>query len=383
MLHIDEINAFEQVEPFAADWRELLSQTDEASFFHTPDWLRVYMRHSGACQKLRLLAFREEHRLVGLLPLVVRTERRRLGDVRVLTYPLDDWGAYYGPIGANPGLLLEAGLRHVRRTRRDWDLLELRWCGLGSRVDDASRAALAAVGLPFRTKTRDVTCHIELAGSNWEAYMASRNGKWRTNSRRWRRKIEELGQHEFVRVRPGGASVGDADPRWDIYDTCEDLARRSWQGSSANGTTLSHASVRQYLRDTHAVGAAFGAVDMCLLRLNGEPVAFSYNYVWNGSVFGLRVGYDAQASTEGLGNLLYVLTIEDAFARGDVRYDLGPGSHEIKRYLLTHRVPLAQHTHFRPGSAKAQLLRLKRIAGDYWRQSRARSVESGSPSVTL
>ena len=55
-----------------------------------------------------------------------------MGTVRVLTYPLHDWGSFYGPIGPDPGETLE---RRAWSTwpaaRRDWDVLELRWVDAG------------------------------------------------------------------------------------------------------------------------------------------------------------------------------------------------------------------------------------------------------------
>ena len=41
-------------------------------------------------------------------PLVVRREDKRFAKLRVLTYPLHDWGTFYGPIGPDPGRALAA-----------------------------------------------------------------------------------------------------------------------------------------------------------------------------------------------------------------------------------------------------------------------------------
>ncbi len=127
MTRVVEINDLESLAGYRLLWNMLLQQTPVASFFQSLDWLEAYWRHFGHDQRLRVLVVHAAGDPVGILPLVVRREPMRLGSVRVLTYPLHDWGSFYGPIGPNPTATLIAGLGHVRRTRADWDLLDLRW----------------------------------------------------------------------------------------------------------------------------------------------------------------------------------------------------------------------------------------------------------------
>src|SRR5258708_5312422 len=121
MSSVREINDLETLASCRLQWNALLPSTPGASFFHSLDWLETYWRHYGADQQLRVLVVYSADRCVGFLPLVIRVGRTLLGAARVLTYPLDDWGSFYGPIGPYPTATLLAGLGHVRRTRRDWD----------------------------------------------------------------------------------------------------------------------------------------------------------------------------------------------------------------------------------------------------------------------
>ena len=105
---------------------------------------------------------------------------------------------------------------------------------------------------------------------------------------------------------------------------------------------------------------ALGCVDLNLLRLNGEAIAFAYNYHSAGRLFGLRVGYDASLARDGAGNLLYALIIEDSFQRGDTWYDMGPGSLEAKQYLWSKTERLLRFSHYPRTAWRAQLVRLKR-----------------------
>lgn len=356
-MRIREINRIGDLAGLRADWWGLLHATPRASFFQSLEWLEAYLRHFGRGQRLRVLAAESGGSLVGVLPLVVRRETTKVGPLRYLTFPLDHWGSFYGPVGPAPVDVLVAGLAHLRETGLRGDVLEFRWVGGHEDECDGVEAALAASGYEPQVSDFEPTAVIDLAGG-WDAYLTSRKSKWRNNLRRCERRVAELGEVAYERFRP---EAGDGvNPRWDLYEDCLQIAASSWQAASRTGTTLTHATVAAFLRDVHAVAARSGCIDLNLLRVDGRPVAFAYNYVFRGNVFGLRAGYDPAVRDAGAGNLLYARAIEDSFRRGDWRYDLGPGSLECKRALLTDVMPVSRVTCCRRWSPRQQLLRLKR-----------------------
>ena len=348
MARVLEINRIEQLAPFRQEWGDLWRGTPGASFFQSLDWLEIYWRHFGEEQKLRVLVVLGEDHPLGILPLVVRQEPTRVGRLRVLTFPLHAWGSFYGPVSPEPELTLAAGLTHIRQTPRDWDLFELRWQGAPDTDPTLAERAMRSAGLPAFVTVWDHTALVEMNGT-WPSYWSSRKGGWRRRFRHAEQQLAEQGEVSHVRYRPLGRPHDDGAPRWDLYDACEDLARRSWQGAATDGTTLSHASVREYLRETHEAAAAAGAVDLNLLLIDGSPVAFVYGYCHGGSVYGLRRGYDAAGCRGGAGNVLLAYTLRDSFARGDRLYDMGVGSLASKRSFLTRRLPILRVSHVAPG----------------------------------
>ncbi|MGQ9504850.1 MAG: hypothetical protein ACUVQR_08065, partial [Thermogutta sp.] len=79
--------------------------------------------------------------------LVVKRESSRLGTLRVLTYPLDNWGDFYGPIGPNPTATLLTALRYIAEGERDWNAVDLRWVDRERCDHDRTPAAMRQVGL--------------------------------------------------------------------------------------------------------------------------------------------------------------------------------------------------------------------------------------------
>ena len=361
MATVVEINDPRQLENYRLLWQALLGTTRRASFFQSLDWLQTYWRHYGQGQKLRTLLVYAGGQPIGILPLVVRSEWTRLGSTRLLTYPLHDWGSFYGPIGANPTATLLAGLGHIRRTAVDWDLIDLRWVDYEGADHGRTQAALDAKGYAVQANVRSMASQIALHGT-WDEYWAGRTSKWRNNVRRSEKKLAERGQIEHLRYRPRGAVEGDGDPRCDLLDEILALAGRSWQSASVSGNTLTHDTVRDFLADLHAVAAHCGALDLNLLRLDGRAVAFNYAYHYQGLVYGLRTGFDAEHGS-GAGSVLQHHMIRDSFRRGDTLYDLGAGYAECKRYWTTHTVPAYEYVHYPAASPRMQLLRLRRRLG--------------------
>jgi CelD/BcsL family acetyltransferase involved in cellulose biosynthesis len=312
---------------------------------------------------LRVLVVHEDQQALGIVPLVIRTRHHRLGTVRVLGYPLDNWGSFFGPIGADTSATLSAAFAHLTRTRRDWDLLEL--AAVDTLGSDRGRTAvvMAQEGLAPLTEPWHTVSLVDLAGcGDWERYWASRTSHWRNNVRRSEKLLAARGEVTYLRYRPGGVSAHETDPRWDLYYQCEQIARASWQGKSHSGTTLTHDSIRPFLRDCHHMAARVGALDLNLLLVDGQAVAFNYAYHFAGYVFGLRTGYDPQAAREGAGSVLQSKMIEDSFARGDHTYDLGPDYEQCKQPWRTEARQAYRYTHF-AAEPVAQLARVKRGIG--------------------
>lgn len=374
MSHVVEINSLESLKNHRLVWQALLPQTAGASFFHSLDWFEQYWDHfgpsgTGNCQAMRILIVHAEDKPIGILPLVIRHEQKLSGprgwrNVRTLAYPLHDWGTSYGPIGPHPTATLVAGFRHIEVTPRDWDIFELD--GIDREHTDKGRTprALEHVGFHNVEEQHGMVPQVDCS-EGWDAYWASRTSKHRNNVRRINKKLEELGDLRYVRYRPAGSAHGDDDPRWDLYDTCVELSERSWQGDSTTGTTLSHDSIRSFLRDTHLAAVQRGAADMNLLYLNDRPIAFGYNYHYNGYVYGLRMGFDAEATKLGAGTAMLYRALQDSCERGDQIYDLGAGYFNAKRKWWNRMVATKRYTHYPSTVLKAQTLRWGRQLRDW------------------
>lgn len=365
MADVVEINDIEALRSYHLAWTALHAETPRASFFQTLEWLTAYWRHAGEGQRLRVIVVRSAGRPIGILPLVERTEPSRVGPVRVLTYPLEDWGAWYGPIGPNQTATLTLAMKHLASTPREWDVFEPRWTNHDTVDRGRTLRAMQLAGLPASVTSRAAVSLIECQRlGTWDAYLATRSSKVRHELRRQRRKLESEHNVEHLRVRPEPLRDGDGDPHWELYDACVAISRKSWQADSTTGNTLCHPGVAPLLRDAHEQAARLGMVDLNLLLVDGKPAAYLYAYHCRGEVFGLRMGYDPAAPASA-GAVLVGRFIEESFERGDTRIDFGAGDESFKRRLRTTTESSSRLTHVTPTAWGVRALRVARrfVAG--------------------
>lgn len=354
MLQVREINQLAELLTLREIWGRLLRATPRYSFFHTLEWLEAAWGHVPG-QKLRALVVERDGSIIGIVPFCVREEHRRVGSVRVLTYPLDDWSTFYGPISPEPNAAIQAALQHVYDTPRDWDVIDLRYVDQNSPEYMTIGETLRATGSRFFVRPRMEVRFCTMA-EGWESYVESRSRNWRRQMRRDIEVLENSGPVELLRYRPEAGGTGRDARTLEIYEICEEIAAKSWQADAASQSTLSSPRVRDLLLEIHCRAAALGMLDTNILTVARRPVAFNYNYLADGRTYGLRAGFDPTAEMEHCGRILLYKMLEDSFARRDEEYSFGPGRQAYKDRFATEMRYAYTFRSYAQSSVKSRLL---------------------------
>ena len=350
MITVAEINDIEQLDQYRFTWTGLLAKTPRASFTHSLEWLEAYWELFGQRQRLRALIVAVGGKVIGIMPLVVKSAASRLGPVRLLTYPLDGWGSTYGPIGPNPAATLTIAVRHLRNTPRDWDLLDLRYIENGSPNMRRTENALRGNRLPYlRRHWSDVNA-VDFS-DGWESFCASRSAEFPQQYRSATEALQSRGTVESVCFRPAGSSYEDADSRWDLFQA----AAQCWQRQPAFG---SDSPLGRLLKATHPAAVKAGMVDLQLLTLNGRPIASAYSYHYNGIVDGVQLGTAPGAPAEA-GTVLLGQLVQSALRQRDYRYVIGNAPESLTAAWSNHYEETLRYSHFAMWDLVAQCLRVK------------------------
>ena len=345
MLQVAVYENLSELDVFRLTWRDLLNKTRRPSFFQSPEWLENYWEYFGSGQKLKVFVVSLRGRPIGILPLVVQTAYTRLGKSRVLTYPLDGWGTVYGPIGPNPAATLAAVMRSVARSRRDWELIDLRYVDNEGTDRRRTEAALANAGFQAYRRDWQRAPAINLPETWWDFWLGC--------SETHRKEITSaeglLGPDcSLVRYRPEGHALGDDDPRFDVLNQVTSV----WPGG-----TESLAEIAGFFLDTHRTAVRRGNLDMAVLLQNGRPVASAYGYVSGGHVDGIRLAVDPQAHSL-TGSLFLARLVRDGLSRGDKQVILGAGADSLASRWRTTQLVTSRYTHFSAVVPRAQAMRV-------------------------
>jgi len=363
MSEVIEINEIEDLRAYASFWNRLHAKTPQATFFQTLPWLETYWKFFGHGKKLRVLLVQVDCQIKGILPLVEQTERTKAGPVRILTYPLDGWGPFYGPVGSDQAATLYAAMQYLQATPRSWDLIDLRYV---DPIVDRGRIfnTMRCHGMSPNVLPWNPSYAIQLP-DNFEEFISTRSSKFRATIRRTLRKAEEAGVIS-ARYRPTPCPTDNAEPNFALYDECVLLARRTWQACSTTGTTLSHPEAADYFRECFVQASRLGMIDIMTLKHEDRMIAFSYNFHHQGNLLGLRMGYERDSKQLTPGTVMMSHQIRDSIQRGDQLIDLGPEHLEIKSRWINRTLESQRVCHYSRLSLSANVLRM----GHWWKYHR-------------
>ena len=177
---------------------------------------------------------------------------------------------------------------------------------------DETALAFAAAAVRRRVLTRALESSpvVTLTGE-WDAYEAALSKKVRTELRRRRRRLSEMGRLEFT-VSDGSRDLAQS------LDEGFEVERAGWKGR--RGTAIaSSPSTRAFYAEVAQWSAARGWLALGFLRLDGKALAFDFCIEHGGSHFLLKTGFDPDFNKYGPGMLLRYEMIKRAFSEENLQ----------------------------------------------------------------
>ena len=313
-------------------WRELVEADPAATFFHTPDYLKLYWEEFGERPEHLLLAFAEEDdgTQVGAVAFErIGSTLRFLGGTEVTDY--------MGPVGLpdrqeRVSKELWAGLV----ARDDWTDADLR--GLPEDRPWLSLLADAAAGQDLATEVTDdqngVAPFLPLP-STWEAYLEGLPAKLRHEIRRKANKLEaEAGPFRVVTATPQ-TLIG-------LLDRFVELHRMS---EGPKGVFMQPGMEIFFRRLGEAFGPS-GIFRLTFIDVGGQLAAGTIGFAFGGTFFLYNSAFDRTWGNLAPGMVLVGedirLAIEDGcrafdMLKGDYRYKyrFGAEPRAVKRLVVT------------------------------------------------
>ncbi len=293
------------------EWADLHRVDPEATFFHTPTYLKLFWEEFGA-HGLQV-AFVTE----GEAPVAVAAFDLTDGLLTFLGgFDVTD---YMGPVGA-PGRREQAAKELLTglAAREDWDLADLRSLPEGGTWLPLLAGAARDAGLRAEVGDDGVALMLPLPRT-FEAYLAGLTGKLRHEIRRKERRLREA----FPAAR-----LVDSGP-----DTLtDDLGRfldlhRSSPGEKGK---FMHPGMELFFRRLGSALLPDGVFRLVFLESDGQKLAGAVAFRWEGSLHLYNSAYDHGLARVAPGMVLVSELIKDLVASGCDRLDMLKGDLEYK-----------------------------------------------------
>lgn len=235
-------------------WRQLADAGGVCTPFQSFPWLEQWLRHRGG----------EVEPFVLLLPeaqTIAPFGRLRRGGVTVLRLLGTPDSDYPGLVTARPlEEAWDAVGQELSRLRRSFDVLHLHSVRERAEIIPALRRHLGPTGYVRRYEV----CPWVRTDQSWEGLVADRGSGLRNELKRWKRRMEELGEVIVERTRPPLPEM--------ILQEMEEVERSSWKWHDG-AATFRPGSYRHFveaiLRDARM------DAEVWLTRVSGRLVAFA------------------------------------------------------------------------------------------------------------
>ncbi len=373
------VTDIEQLAAVRDDWAALLIRSANNVPTLSPTWLLQWWRTFGASAERALTAvlFFDGGRLVGLAPLLSRPLRSRIGipfrRIELMASGEDEAeeisSEYIGIIAERSALEAVADALATALARRalgPWDELSLEAMNGDSSFPILFAAALESHGIAAHTEVTSVAHHIRLPPT-WDDYLAALPSTRRYMVRRTMRDFD----------RWAGTTT-----RIERAQTPEELARgirillalhaERWRRNGVSGAFSAprfqafHEAVMPELLAAHAL-------ELVWISVHDEPIAVSYNVVWDNKIHFYQSGRSINVP-RGIrpGIVMHAHAIRAAIAAGYREYDFlsGDAHARYKADLATDARPIVHLRALRP-SITAAARRATELAIDQVRAFRA------------
>jgi CelD/BcsL family acetyltransferase involved in cellulose biosynthesis len=350
-----------RLEQLRSAWDELA--VEAASPYSAPGWLLAWWRHAAPPgSRLHAVAAHDGAKLAGLAPFFSTGRELRLLGARTSfgVQPLSRAGCADEVAAVVAEALRATGVELVRL---EGVPAPARW---PARLADAWPGAR-----PWRHVGGTTTApRVGVHGRTFEEWLATLNPKFRKNSRRLARRLEEQGA--IYRLA--------TDPEEIERDVRSFIALHHARWAARGGSAVVDDGVARMLQEAARELAPARRIRLWSLDVDGRTIAGELFVAGGGRVSSWLGGFDDAWAAFEPSKQLILKELEHAFARNDTAVDLGPGEQEFKarfadgRELLEWSVLVPRGRHYRA-------TRLRLLRGDLRRAASRRLPPGGKRAL--
>lgn len=321
-VRTETISRLSDFASLSGPWDELVRSMRRPSPFLLHDWLDEWWRHYGAKRTLAVHVAKRGDRLIGALPMC----RTRHFGLRVTEF-LGGTGAPLADLLLAPGEDGDTAAQLAARiTTGGVDYADLFGMPRDSRLE-------AAVPRESLTLTERQEAPVLDLGGDWEAiYTDKLSSKARSERRRHRRRLEELGVVDVSVARTPAELVPALEDAVRVH-ALRWKGRRETSGFSRPiGSAFRRAALLRLAQQ--------GLSRQVTLRLDQRAVAFAIFLLYERTAYGITMGFDPEFAAYRTGTETMLCSLESAANEGAERVEFLGADAPYKRRLADRFEPI-------------------------------------------
>lgn len=312
MLHIEEINTFEEFLKLEPIWNDLLAKSNVDFPFLTFEWLKSWWQSYGKKSTLFILIVRDENEIVGIAPLMRAKIKFRGIPVNAVTFIANYHSNRSGFIMLRlKREIVNSVLRYLTTSKLFFDVICLDFLLYNSDTEINIQKAINELGLMFIKKRGSSSPFIPVE-QNWELYLRTLSQKFRYNLRRYEKRLKLKFDFDVKMY-----SNEDIDIAMDDLLT---VSSKTWKSKTKTAIASNEDNKTFYYR-LAKLASLNNWLNIWLLKTDNKPIAFTFNINYKNKVYVLKNGYNEEYSEFAPSKILSFFAIKDSFDKNIAEYE--------------------------------------------------------------
>ena len=310
-FHIKIFKNVSELYEIRKDWGKLAERADSPSIALTPDWfISWWNAHSGNDGwQLQVIALFEDKILTAVFPFYWSISRYRGLPVRKLSLLVDGISPHGDFVieGDRREKAIDLLLSYLSGHQELWNIVVL-----DKFRDSDNRKCLLQLLSSYNFKygiEPSLRTPIIQASEPWDVFWSGHSVKFKKSMRNKLNRVKNNGTISVERVH-------DAEALNRALPTIFEVSRRSWKGKIKEDIKNRDAECRFYKAFTE-IGARRGWVDIWLLKVQDQAIAYEYHLTYNSSTYPLRADFDESYRHLSPGSILEYKIIKQMFEKGE------------------------------------------------------------------
>jgi CelD/BcsL family acetyltransferase involved in cellulose biosynthesis len=336
---VARVEAGETFDSLHAEWNSLLQSSDADCLFLTFEWLSSWWKHLGGEYTLAIYTVRLGEELIAIAPTALRPARPLEGRILPTLEFLGSGfaGSDYLDIIARRGSeeLAISALAREWSARSAESAFSMRLSNVRQTGSLAARLMGLLQGADWHADEIQINVcpYIPLEGCTWDSFLASLGSETRYNFNRKFKRLNRDFQVEFVETT--AENLGES---LELV-----VAQHNLRWSERGGSDAFHTEgLLEFHREISSIALERRWLRLYVLRLNGQPAASLYGFLYRGVFNFYQSGLDTAFEKNSVGFLTMGLAIQKAIGENAREYDLLHGDESYKSHWTALKRPLVR-----------------------------------------